>query len=184
MKKILISLLLFGWCFAQLSHESSSVTTLDHFQSAINSGNAFKVANIVTLGNTDTAIVVFDVADTSKYSHMQWGFSSSGAMTVEVIEGGACVRSPDALDITNLNGNSSRVSVMDSVYIVNNDSTLVTRYGADTLFVISIGGVLGGSFNTPLSYIAMNDSLLMFKMTSGAATNKIGYVFHWIEEAE
>jgi len=183
MKKILISLLLFGWCFAQLNYESSSVTNINHFESFVHTGNAFEVANYVTLSATDTAIVVFDVADTTKYSHMKWSFNSSGACVIEVIEGGAVFRMPDTLKVTNFDRNSSNLSVMDSVFIIHNDSTLVSRYGPDTLLTYSIGGVLGGELSDGHMILA-NDSLLMFKMTSSAATNKIAFKMLWGEGSD
>ena len=208
MKKILISLLFLGIIFAQSKstqdvmnevldntndafqvnvvkhfaqgNSDSAIVMFSHFEDCIHDGNSFKVSNYVTLASTDTAIVVFDIGDTTKYCHMGWTLNSSGVCVIQVIEGGACVRSPDALSIVNTNRNSDNESVMDSVYIVNNDSTLVSYYGADTLLTYSIGGVLGGELAEG-HFICKNDSLLMFKITSGAASNKIGYTFRWCE---
>ena len=95
----------------------------------LHEGNHFEVAGSFSLASADTSLIVFDVADTTKYSHMLFSFDVLAATTIVVSEGGAYIRAPDTLNVVNNNRNSSIVSVMDTVFAIYNDSTLISRYG-------------------------------------------------------
>ena len=156
---------------------------IDYPHHELHEGNHFNIAGVFTLGSTnDTSLIVFDVADTTKRSHMVWDFRFLTAGTVEIIEGGEFVRSPDAVTPLNNDRNSSTVSVMDTVFVVYEDSTLTTRYGTTRrTHSVGAGQQVGGFVSRDTEWIMLNDSLTVFKFTTDANNNKIEWEFEWYE---
>ena len=148
----------------------------------LHEGNHFEIAGSFSLASADTSLIVFDVADTTKYSHMLFSFDVLAATTIVISEGGAYIRAPDTLNIVNNDRNSSTVSVMDTVFAIYNDSTLISRYGT-TLFTHTLGASqkTAGSLMRESELILKNDSLFVVKITSDAASNKVDYEFLWYE---
>lgn len=149
----------------------------------IHEGNHFNIAGVFALGSTnDTSLIVFDVASSTKRSHMLWTFDFLTAGTVAISEGGAVLRSPDALTPLNNDRNSSTVSVMDSVFAIYEDSTLVSRYGTTRrTHSVGAGQQVGGTVSRDSEWIMLNDSLTVFKFTTDANNNKIQWEFEWYE---
>ena len=155
-------------------------TTQAHHE--VHEGNHFEVAGSFSLASADTSLIVFDVADTTKISHMIFSFDVLAATTIVISEGGAYIRAPDTLNVVNNNRNSSIVSIMDTVFAIHNDSTLISRYGT-TLFTHTLGAgqKTAGTLKRESELLLKNDSLFIIKITSDAASNKVDYEFLWYE---
>lgn len=201
MKKILILLLMFGWIYAQsdLGREAgeikmqniivdaeetttSALKTIGFPHAKIHDGMHYNIGLTFSLGSGDTSHVVFDVGDTTQYSHMFWDISSTVGATITIREGGAYVRSPDAITAINNNRNSSNVTVMDTIFAVYQDSTLWTRAGTLlTTHTLGANQKSGGSLGREAEWIMKNDSLLDFRILSNAGSNVVDLNFEWYE---
>lgn len=161
---------------------ANALKTTSEAHHEVHEGNHFEVAGSFSLASGDTSLIVFDVADSIKYSHMVFAFDVLAATTIVISEGGAYIRAPDTLNVVNNNRNVSILSIMDTVFVIHNDSTLISRYGT-TLFTHTLGAgqKTAGTLKREAELILKNDSLFVVKITSDAASNKVDYEFLWYE---
>lgn len=164
---------------------AEAVVTVNQSHREVHEGNHFMAAGSFSLASSDTAMIVIDVADTTKYTHLKWSFNCLVATTINIREGGELIRSPDTFTAVNNDRNSSTTSVADSLIIVWNDSTLVIRDGTN-LFTHTVGALqrVGGQAGREHELILKNDSLFYFLITSDAGSNKVDWELDWYEHKD
>ena len=151
----------------------------------IHEGNHFLWESGVAMASGDTTLLIFDISSSTKAPHMLYEIYGLTAYTLDILVGGSYIRAPDAVIPFNSNQRSSTVSVMDTVFIVYNDSTLISRYGT-SIFPngpIGVGATqrLGTTVSRDNEIIWGLDSLVIFKITSDAASNKVSWIIPWYE---
>ena len=162
-----------------------AIVTIDFVHHEIHEGDHFITAGAFSLGSTDTALVVLDVADTTKRTHLIYTLNTVASTTIDLFEGGDYARAPDAITAYNSDRDSSTESVRDTLFVIHNDSTLVDRYNT-LMFTYEVGAgqKTTGELGRGQELILASDSTYFWRITSNAASNIVGYILEWYEHTD
>ena len=155
---------------------TNAITTIAYEHHEIHAGSHYYVQGFSTVASGDSIYFSVTTPNTTKWLHMVFDLTSSGAMSVYTYEG-ATVTGGTAVTPLNNNRNSSDTSL--AILKANPD---ITSAGTvlDSAYVGA--GQKGSGFDERnRELILKQNSTYLFIMKSGAATNYINYTGEWYE---
>lgn len=153
---------------------------IEYEHNEIHEGNHFFICDYATSGfnSADTIEFVITTPDTTKWAHMTIGFESILGATLDVYEGSSNVVGGTAVTPKNNNRNSDTVSTLT----ILKDPTSITD-GTKIAGFKAGANRRAGAVQRDREIILKQNTTYLFRFTSSANSNAIGYCGEWYEES-
>lgn len=162
----------------KIDEQTGSFTTVTYEHHEIHSGSHYFICDYsLNEGSGNTIEFVVTTDNSTKWMHSTLDFSASEGATLEVYKDPTGITGGSTITPINNNGNSLNTSLATVV----KDPTSITSDGTRAAGFIAGGGRTAGFNQRSREIVLEQDTVYLFRFTSLAVSNDIGWCFEWYE---
>jgi len=166
---------------------TAALEMIDYAHHEVHSGSHYYAYKQATLANTEKLTIAVTTPNTTKWGHLIWKLSTSDAAVYDVLEDVTSIANGTAFTVLNNNRNSAKTSAMTILTASDAGAdTAIAPTGGTEIYAeaIKAGRRFGEAKRGDAEIILKQNSLYLFRITSGANSNVTSMVLEWYEHTD
>lgn len=164
----------------KIDEATGSFTVVEYEHHEIHSGSHYFICDY-SLGEANGATIEFVITtdNSTSWMHSTLDFSASEGATLDLYKDPTGITGGTTITPVNNNGNSLNTSLATVI----KDPTSITSNGTRAVGFLAGGGRTSGFNQREREIVLEQDTVYLFRITSLAVSNDIGWCFEWYEHA-